>query len=167
MAFHFLAPRLRKRQQPRPRVVDESGFPADRELPPELQPTGYMRVRPAAPVDPAMLPAEQRELVANTPLVAKAPPTWEERFEALWSSIDDRLAKLAKLVRDKSTFDDTEMHRWSEWMRGKRVSGDRDVDALLLEEQYSEGGTAVMADLQRQIRARILADAMGAVVPVV
>lgn len=163
MTFHFPTPRRRQRQpQPRPRVVDESGFPADRELPPELRPAGHMRTRPAAPVDPAMLPAQQRELVTDTPLVSKTPLTWEERFGALWESIDGRLAKLAKYVADKSAFDDGQMVKWSEWMRGKRVNGDRDVDALLLQDQYAEGGTAVMADLQRQIRQRILADALAA-----
>jgi len=162
MAFHFPTPRRRQRRPVR-RVVDESGFPADRELPAELRPaTGFMTRRPI-PTGPAMLPSEQRRHVADVREVpVPRPPTWEERFETLWSSIDDRLAALTKFVTDKSAFDDGQMVKWSQWMRGKRVNGDRDVDAMLLESQYAEGGTAMMAGIQREIRARMLADALAA-----
>ena len=162
MAIHFPTPR-RRSQPRRTHVIDESGQPATNR-PSQLQPAATLATRRHAPTDPAMLPAEQRELVADTPLVAKAPRTWEERmadFSALWDSVEEKLEKLAKFVKDKTAFDDNVMVRWSRDIRVKRVGRDRDTDVDLLA-VHAADGTAEMRGLQKAIRERILADALAA-----
>lgn len=164
MSFHFPTP-FRSRLRRRPRVIDESGQPVGREPLRNLDPVGPtpLAQRRHAYVDPAELPTARQPRVSE--VVASPPPTWEQRLEEMarfWDSVEGRLGKLAEYVSGKSKFDIEYAHNWSEHLRTRRVKGDRRIDAQLLEERYVPGGTQELAGLQRQIRERILADALAA-----
>ena len=159
MSFHFHFTPPRRRQRRSTRVIDGWGQPINR-LDRRLSPASELPWRPSSPASPAELPPAAAPRTVKT--VHQA-PTWESRLRDLkvfWTSIDDRFTKLDQLVHDKSEFDADQMRKWSEHIAIKRVDADRDADAGLLD-MHADDSTSEMRDLQRQIRERILADALA------
>lgn len=161
MSFHFPVPRPRLHLR-RTRVVNEEGQSVDREFFRSLAPAKELPWRPASPATPTRLSTVEERRSAVTVHTPKPYVPWEERFAAVWNDVGERFGKLGEYVSGKSKFDSDLMHDWAEKLRTVRVANDRDIDGYALAGHYAESGTAEMAGLQRQIRARILADALAA-----
>lgn len=162
----LLHPQFLSRRRRDKRVINEGGDQVTRERPTNLSPATPPTMQQRPHVSPTELSSLEQRRNART--VWKARPetlmTWDERMrhsEQFWETIDERFAELDRYVAGKSKYDIDLIHRWSEHLRTVRVKSDHIADADLLATRYEADGTAEMAGLQRQIRARILADALA------